>query len=143
MPRLDVSHMPLAVQWLALLAALGGVVTWGVLLFTPAPQHGSEPSPVAKEAATEGAAAQWFAQTPPRLEIKVSGLLATSQGAVAILSINDAPAQAYLVGDILSRGASLQAIEADAVVVEQAGTQLRVAMADLPTGLQMPSLVKP
>ncbi|GLZ23999.1 hypothetical protein Pstu01_06690 [Stutzerimonas stutzeri] len=143
MPRLDVSQIPLAVQWLALLAALAGVATWAVLLATPAPQHRPEPAPATKGAVTEGAAAQWFAQTPPRLDIKVSGLLATSQGAVAILAINDAPAQAYLVGDTLARGASLQAIESDAVVVEQAGTQLRVAMPGLPDALQLPSLVKP
>ncbi|WP_313054854.1 type II secretion system protein N [Pseudomonas lopnurensis] len=143
MPRLDVSHMPLAVQWLALLAALAGVVAWAILLATPAPQHHPEPSPATQGAATEGAAAQWFAQTPPRLDITVSGLLATSQGAVAILAINDAPAQAYRVGDTLARGARLRAIESDAVVVEQAGTQLRVAMTDLPDALQLPSLVKP
>jgi len=143
MLRLDVSQIPLAVQWLALLAALAGVATWAVLLVTPAPQHRPEPAPATKGVVTEGAAAQWFAQTPPRLDIKVSGLLATSQGAVAILAINDAPAQAYLVGDTLARGASLQAIESDAVVVEQAGTQLRVAMPGLPDALQLPSLVKP
>jgi len=135
--------MPLAVQWLALLAALGGVVAWAILLATPAPQHQPEPSSATPGAATEGPAAQWFAQTPPRMDITVSGLLATTQGAVAILSVNDAPAQAYRIGDTLVRGANLQAIEANAVVVEQAGMQLRVAITELPTAPQMPSLVRP
>ena len=48
--------------------------------------------------------------------------------AIAILSVNGAPAQAYREGEVLARAAKVRRIEADAVLIEQNGEVRRVAM---------------
>lgn len=136
------TYLPRILQWLALAAALIGVVIWARLLAAPAMPAPSEALVVQAAPAETSAAAAWFDSIAPRLDIAISGLMATDEGAVAILSINDGPAKAYLVGEQLGREARLTAIEQNAVVVEQAGESQRVVIAALPNSLRMPDLTR-
>ena len=136
------TYLPRILQWLALVGALIGAGFWTRLLAMPAAPVTLE-APIAQAAPVEtSAAAAWFDSLAPRLDIAISGLMATDEGAVAILSVNDGPAKAYLVGEQLGREARLTAIEQNAVVVEQAGESQRVVIAALPNSLHMPDLTR-
>ncbi len=129
------------VQAAAVLATLAGLVTWGALLGNSAPMQAQASSePLTPVAATGREAAQWFASSASSLDIKLSGLLASPRGAVAILSIDDAPPRAFLAGEQLGEGVHLRGIEGDAVVIERAGTESRLPIARLPASVELPSL---
>jgi len=129
------------VQGVALLATLVGVAVWGTVLNATLPTHAqasSEPLPAV--AASGQGAAQWFASSAHSVQITLSGLLASPQGAVAILSVDDAPPRAFLANEQLAEGVHLRRIEGDAVVIERGGSQSRLAMARLPLPVALPSL---
>lgn len=129
------------VQVLAVLATLAGIVVWGTLLnaTVPAPaQASSEPLPTAV-AKGEGAA-QWFASSARNVQITLSGLLASPEGAVAILSVDDEPPRAFLANEQITEGVHLRRIEGDAVVIERGGSESRLAIAELPVPIELPSL---
>lgn len=133
---------PQLVQGAALLAALAGLATWGTLLWTPTPQ----PVPAAMQqtlSAPPAPAGQWFANLPAQVDISLSGLLAGSAGAVAIVSLNGGAPQAVRVGEQLAQGVQLVAIEADALVIERAGERSRIGIARLPEGPALPRLIRP
>lgn len=133
---------PQLVQALALVAALAGVVTWSSLLLTPAESRTPDVAPQVLAARSDNPALQWFSNQPVRLEIKVAGLLASPRGAVAILSLNDAPPRAFLVGERLAQGVQLLGIEGDGVVIEQGGERQRVNISTLPQPPQLPVLTR-
>jgi general secretion pathway protein C len=136
--RLDPATL---VQAVAVLASVAGLVTWGFLLNDSAPvQAQANGEPLPPLAATGQAAAQWFASSSQNLDIKLSGLLAGPHGAVAILSIEDSPPRAFRAGEPLGEGVRLRGIEADAVIIERAGTESRLSMARLPVPVALPSL---
>lgn len=133
---------PQWVQGAALLAALAGLATWGTVLRAPV---GQAVVPTQEQAlpAPPAAAGQWFANVPAQVEISLSGLLAGSAGAVAIVSLNGAAPQAVRVGEQLAQGVRLVAIEADALVIERAGERSRISIARLPEGPALPRLTRP
>ena len=131
------------VQALALLAALAGVVVWTPLLLTSAESHTPQASPQALAARSESPALQWFGNAPSALQVKVTGVLAGARGAVAILSLNDGPPRSFLVGERLSPGVRLTAIEGSAVELERGGERVRVNLDKLPDGPALPRLTRP
>ena len=122
-PRFSPAH---GVQIVALLAALAGVVIWTPLLLTPAESHTPQAAPQVLAARSDNPALQWFSNAPTALQVKVSGVLAGARGAVAILSLNDGPPRSFLLGEHLSPGVRLTAIEGDGVEIERGGEKLRV-----------------
>lgn len=131
------------VQALALLAALAGVVIWTPLLLTSAESHTPQASPQALAARSENPALHWFGNAPSALQVKVTGVLAGARGAVAILSLNDGPPRSFLVGERLSPGVRLTAIEGSAVELERGGEKVRVNLDKLPDGPALPRLTRP
>lgn len=131
------------VQALALLAALAGGVIWTPLLLTSAESHTPQASPQTLAARSENPALQWFANAPSALQVKVTGVLAGARGAVAILSLNDGPPRSFLVGERLSPGVRLTAIEGSAVELERGGEKVRVNLDKLPDGPALPRLTRP
>lgn len=91
---------PQMVQALALLAALVGVATWSSLLLTSAESHTPSAAPQLLAARSDSPALQWFSNQTAPVDIKVSGVMAGSRGAVAILSLNDGPPRSFLQGDL-------------------------------------------
>jgi len=133
----------LGVQALALLAALAGVVVWTPLLLTSAESHTPQATPQALAARSDNPALQWFSHAATAPQIKVTGVLAGARGAVAILSLNDGPPRSFLLGERLSPGVRLTAIEGDGVEIEHAGERVRVNLDKLPDGPALPLLTRP
>lgn len=134
---------PQLLQATALLATLAGVVLWSSLLLTQAESHTPIVQPQVLAERSDSPALQWFSNQPLALDIKVSGVMAGARGAVAILSLNDGPPRSFLVGERLSQGVRLAAIEGDAVVIERGTEQTRLKLSTLPDSLALPRLTRP
>tara|TARA_R110002051_G_scaffold144694_1_gene217517 strand:+ start:47784 stop:48080 length:297 start_codon:yes stop_codon:yes gene_type:complete len=78
------------------------------------------------------AMAGWFGSEPVRLDVAVIGLVRKQDRAVAVLSVNGAPAQAYMPGESLMTDVVLTSIESDGVMVERAGVASRIAAPTMP-----------
>lgn len=120
------------VHAVGLLLVVAGVATWARVLYKPAP-----PTPVARVQATQAdpaadALAMWFGPGELRANIAVKGLIKSADQGVVVLAVNDAPARPYQVGETLARSVTLKAIEADAVVIDKAGTTERIAAPAIP-----------
>jgi general secretion pathway protein C len=131
------------VQAFALLAALVGVATWSSLLLTSAESHTPAAAPQLLAARSDSPALQWFSNQTAPMDIKVSGVMAGSRGAVAILSLNDGPPRSFLQGEKVGPGMKLVAVEGDGVVIEQGGERVRLGVERLGEGVEMPRLVRP
>ena len=131
------------VQALALLAALAGVVVWTPLLLTSAESNTPQATPQALAARSDNPALQWFSTVAAAPQVKVTGVLAGARGAVAILSLNGGPPRSFLLGERLSPGVRLTAIEGDGVEIEHAGEKVRVHLDKLPDGPALPTLTRP
>ncbi|WP_426206473.1 type II secretion system protein N [Pseudomonas sp. TWP3-1] len=134
---------PQMLQAAALLAALVGIATWSSLLLTTAESRTPDAAPQLLVARSDSPALQWFSNETAPVEIKVSGVMAGSRGAVAILSLNDGPPMSFLQGERVSAGVRLVAVEGDAVVIEQGGEKVRLEVEMLAEGVEMPRLVRP
>ncbi|WP_395602669.1 type II secretion system protein N [Pseudomonas sp. A1230] len=134
---------PQMVQALALLAALVGVAIWSSLLLTSAESHTPAAAPQLLAARSDSPALQWFSSQTAPVDIKVSGVMAGSRGAVAILSLNDGPPRSFLQGEKVGPGVKLVAVEGDGVVIEQGGERVRLGVERLVEGVEMPRLVRP
>jgi general secretion pathway protein C len=134
---------PQMVQALALLAALVGVATWSSLLLTSAESHTPAAAPQLLAARSDSPALQWFSNQTAPMDIKVSGVMAGSRGAVAILSLNDGPPRSFLQGEKVGPGVKLVAVEGDGVVIEQGGERIRLGVERLGDGVVLPSLIRP
>ena len=134
---------PQMVQTLALLAALVGVATWSSLLLTSAESHTPAAAPQLLAARSDSPALQWFSNQTTPVDIKVSGVMAGSRGAVAILSLNDGPPRSFLQGEKVGPGVKLVAVEGDGVVIEQGGERVRLGVERLGDGVVMPRLTRP
>lgn len=130
-----------SIQFLGLLAALAGLVFWSWLLLTPAASQNVAPQAVVVPE-RESPAAQWFANMPAKVEIKVSGVMAGSRGAVAILSLNDGPPRSYKAGERVAQGVRLLAIEDDGVLLEHGSEQRHLAVSKLPDLPFLPVLTR-
>lgn len=134
---------PQTVQALALFAALSGAVVWSALLLTSAESRAPSVAPSAPAQPPDNPALQWFANQPAHVDIKVSGVMAAGRGAVAILSLNDGPARSFLVGERLSPGVRLVAIEEDGVIIERGTEQLTLKVNKLSDSLMLPAMTRP
>ncbi|WP_445178575.1 type II secretion system protein N [Pseudomonas sp. McL0111] len=134
---------PQMIQAAAMLAALAGVATWSSLLLTSAESHTPAAAPQLLAARSDSPALQWFSNQTAPVDIKVSGVMAGSRGAVAILSLNDGPPRSFLQGERVSPGVKLLAVEGDGVVIEQGGEQRRLVLDRLPEGPVLPRLTRP
>ena len=123
-PRITVSSN-LLLQGLGVLAAVAGVFVWGCVLLLSAPPASSV-EPGSTQAMGDAPAARWFADIPVQVDIKVSGVMVGSQGAVAIISLDGGPARAVRSGEEIARGVRLVVIEADGLLIERAGQRSRV-----------------
>ena len=94
-------------------------------------------------ARSDSPALQWFSNQTAPMDIKVSGVMAGSRGAVAILSLNDGPPRSFLQGERVGPGVKLVAVEGDGVVIEQGGERVRLGVERLGEGVEMPRLVRP
>ncbi|MEX5668940.1 type II secretion system protein N, partial [Pseudomonas neuropathica] len=90
---------PQMIQALALLAALVGVATWSSLLLTSAESHTPAAAPQLLAARSDSPALQWFSNQTAPMDIKVSGVMAGSRGAVAIRRLNDVAPRSFLQGE--------------------------------------------
>lgn len=138
--RLSAAHV---VQWAALLAALAGVLVWSSVFLTPAQSRTPATESTAAAARSDNPALQWFSSQPVAVDIKVSGVMAGRRGSVAILSLNDGPPRSFLVGERLSQGVRLVAIEADTVVIERGTERSRFNISTLPQAPELPRLIRP
>ncbi|MCU0121714.1 general secretion pathway protein GspC [Pseudomonas sp. B2M1-30] len=134
---------PQMIQGLGLLAALAGVAVWSSLLLTSAESHTPAAAPQLLAARSDSPALQWFSNQTAPVQIKVSGVMAGSRGAVAILSLNDGPPLSFLQGERVSPGVKLVAVEGGGVVIEQGGERVRLEVERLGEGVEMPRLVRP
>ncbi|MFJ5239611.1 type II secretion system protein N [Pseudomonas neuropathica] len=134
---------PQMIQALALLAALVGVATWSSLLLTSAESHTPAAAPQLLAARSDSPALQWFSNQTAPVDIKVSGVMAGSRGAVAILSLNDGPPRSFLQGEKVGPGVKLVAVEGDGVVIEQGGERVRLGVERLGDGVVLPRLTRP
>jgi len=134
---------PQTVQALALLAALVGVATWSSLLLTSAESHTPPAPPQMLAARSDSPALQWFSNQTAPVDIKVSGVMARSRGAVAIVSLNDGPPRSFLQGERVGPGVKLVTVEGDGVVIEQGGERVRLGVERLGEGPILPSLMRP
>lgn len=133
---------PQLVQSIALLAALAGVVTWSSLLLTSAESRTPDAAPQLIAARSDNPALQWFSNQPAAVDIKVSGVMAGSRGAVAILSLNGGAPRSFLVGESVSHGAKVVAIEGNAVVIERGAEKNRIELSKLPDSPFLSDLLK-
>ncbi|PQP04090.1 general secretion pathway protein GspC [Pseudomonas frederiksbergensis] len=131
------------VQAVALLATLAGVVIWSSLLLTSAESRTPDAAPQLIAERSNNPALQWFSNQPAPVDIKVGGVLASRRGAVAILSLNDGPPRSFLVGERVSQGVKVVAIEGDAVVIERGTEQTRLVLDKLPESPFLPVLTQP
>ncbi|WP_339508446.1 type II secretion system protein N [Pseudomonas sp. RL_35y_Pfl2_P42] len=134
---------PQMVQAVALLAALVGVATWSSLLLTTAESHTPPAAPQLLAVRSDSPALQWFSNQTAPVDIKVSGVMASSRGAVAILSLNDGPPRSFLQGEKVGPGVKLVAVEGDGVVIEQGGERVRLGVERLVEGPVLPKLTRP
>ncbi|KQB28288.1 general secretion pathway protein C [Pseudomonas paraeruginosa] len=128
-PRID---LPRLVQLVAVLALLAGLLFWGYLLLAPIPGVVQAEVGAAPPVSSEEPAQRWFAAPSSEIEVSLAGLIGGGPAAIAILSVNGAPLQAYREGEALGRAAKVRRIEADAVLIEQNGEVRRVVMPRLP-----------
>lgn len=122
---------------------LAGLGVWSSLLLTSAESSvplTQNPLPTVR---VDTPALQWFSNQTAVVDIKVSGVMTGAHGAVAILSLNDAAPRGFLVGERLSQGVRLVAIERDAVVIERGIERTRFKVSTLPDGPVLPRLLKP
>lgn len=138
--RFTLAH---GVQALGVLAALAGVAVWTPLLLTSAESHTPQATPQALAARSDSPALQWFSNAPTAVQIKVSGVLAGARGAVAILSLNDGPPRSFLLGERVSPGVRLTAIEGDGVEIERGGEKQRVHLDKLAPAPELAPLTRP
>lgn len=98
MPRID---PPRLVQFAAVLAILAGLLFWGYLLLAPIPGVVQAEVADVPPPSGEDAAQRWFAAPSGEVEVQLAGLISGGPAAIAILSVNGAPAQAYREGEVL------------------------------------------
>ncbi|UVH57837.1 hypothetical protein NWF24_00075 [Variovorax paradoxus] len=116
-----------AVHAAGLLLVVAGVATWARLLPQPAAPAPAPPVQAADADPTAGALAAWFGPGEVRANIVVKGLIRGDDHGVAVLSVNDAAPRPYRSGETLGKSVTLTSIEADAVVIDKAGTSQRIA----------------
>lgn len=132
----------LLLQGLGALLGVAGLLTWASVLLKPAPAA-ARPEPAAAVAMGDTPAGRWFADIPQQVQIKVSGVMAGSRGAVAIVSLDGGPPRAVRSGEQLARGVRLVAIEGRGLLIERAGERSRIEVPVLAQASFWGDLVQP
>lgn len=120
---------PRLVSLTGAVALISGLAWWGWRLAEPLSQ-----APVASVAAPAGGdngaahVATWLSPGPAKLDVRVAGVLAGDGRGVAVLSVDGGAPQAYAIGDRLTRSARLVGIDAQALIVEHGGRQVRLPL---------------
>lgn len=111
------------------LVVVSGLCFWGIKLFVSpnaVEQKAMIDAPITDP--TGDAVAAWLGPGDVRLNVAVLGLARRNDRAVALLSINDAAPQSYMVGESLMPDVTLRAVEVDGVVLDRAGRAIRIAV---------------
>lgn len=125
------------VHIVGVLLVTSGLCFWGIKLFTSSTEQEQKTLSSSHIADPAGeAVAAWLGPGDIRLNVEVLGLARRHDRAVALLSINDAAPQSYMVGESLLPEVTLRAIEVDAVVLDRAGREIRISA---PTWPQPPA----
>ncbi|QTF08711.1 hypothetical protein HC231_12965 [Brenneria izadpanahii] len=118
---------------LGLCAAGAAICFWVYVLRSPGEPAAQPADSMARADDPAGAAvAGWFEPGQVRLNIAVQGLILRHDRAVALLAINGAAPRAYIEGEELLRGVTLDVIDAAGVTIGQADGTLRLAAPALP-----------
>lgn len=120
---------PRLVSLVGALALISGLAWWGWRLAEPLSQ--APTAPVAAPARGDNGAANvsvWLSPGPAKLDVRVAGVLAGDGRGVAVLSVDGGAPQAYAIGDRLTRSARLVGIDAQALIVEHGGRQVRLPL---------------
>ncbi|MEC5319233.1 hypothetical protein VSX61_09805 [Brenneria populi subsp. brevivirga] len=113
---------------LGLCAAVAGIGFWAYMLHQPAAQTTTRvdaAGPAADPAG--GAVAQWLGPGRIRMDIVVVGLILRRDRAVAVLAVNGAAPKAYMAGEELALGVTLDAIDATGVTLGRSDGAVRIA----------------
>ncbi|WP_251864152.1 general secretion pathway protein GspC [Achromobacter sp. Marseille-Q4962] len=134
LPRPRLPDGPRAARACACLALAAGLGVWGAIL--PAPSPGLPPPALgapAPRAADNGAVALWFGKDQAiSTQISVLGVIAAGPEGAAVLSVDGGPPVAVRAGAEAAPGIVLRRVAPDAVLVEQAGRQSRLAAPEAP-----------
>ncbi|OVZ68980.1 general secretion pathway protein C, partial [Pseudomonas aeruginosa] len=117
MPRID---PPRLVQFAAVLAILAGLLFWGYLLLAPIPGVVQADVADVPPPSGEDAAQRWFAAPSGEVEVQLAGLISGGPAAIAILSVNGAPAPAHPEGAVLDRTAKVRGVRGATVRARRA-----------------------
>ncbi len=136
------ASLPVLSQQAAQLALAVGIGVWGAIVLAPTPSIvppglTAAPPPQGDTAAV----ARWFGPTPASLKVAVAGLIASDKRGAALLQIDNGPVQAWRVGQTLTSGVTLTAVERDGVILDVDGDLQRVA-APTERPLASPGLVR-
>jgi general secretion pathway protein C len=134
--------LPQLLHGLGIAATLGGIGFWGWMLLEPLPDITTSVSPPADstqagmtvEAATN-TFSRWFDPAAARVDIRVLGLMRGDDRQAVMLAVNGAAPQVHSPGEQLGPSTTLMAIEADAIIVDQAGTHRRIPIASRSPGV--------
>ncbi|QOC23355.1 hypothetical protein IC757_04200 [Wenzhouxiangella sp. AB-CW3] len=155
--------MPISPTWsgrlaLALAALLALMIVWSVVrlgwMLVDGPEVEPAPLPPVPRAAPQDASDEAFrwalfgdsdtgrrpamVQPPPAtsLSLRLKGVMAAGEGGYAVIADADGEDQVYRVGDELSGGARIEAVEARRVLIERDGQveSLELETAQLPAG---------
>jgi general secretion pathway protein C len=102
------------------------------------------PTPVSATAApaalptdpAAGIVAGWLGPGALRIDIAVLGLAVRDGRAVALLRVNDTPPRAYVVGETLTRGTTLAAIEPAGITIARDGERRQIPAPAVPAALR-------
>ncbi|WP_411882695.1 type II secretion system protein N [Polaromonas sp. YR568] len=113
---------------LGLAAVVAAACFWGYTLRPPKPAPPQvRAAPVVPQDPAARAVAGWLAPGQVRLNVAVVGLIRRHDRAVAVLRVNGAPPRPFMAGETLMRDVTLKSIAPDAVMLERAGTAIRIA----------------
>lgn len=108
------------------------IAVWGYLLFEPLPVPAPPAAAVVPADPSHDKVVQWFVPGPLKIEVQASGLMWSSERAVAVLSVNGGAPRAYAVGDTLVDSVTVRRIGRDGIEVDKAGEILRIALPEQP-----------
>lgn len=105
-----------------------GVLWSGLRLWQiPQPQTAALSAQSAAADPAASAVAKWLGPGEVRLNVAVQGVMVRRARAVALLSVNEGPAQAYMVGETLLDNVTVREITPQGVTLDRAGKSLHFA----------------
>jgi general secretion pathway protein C len=126
--------LPGVTRTLAILGLAAGLGVWGAILFAPRP---GELPPAVRPAVnrfndTSPAALLFGKNGALKTQVAVTGLISSGAMGAAVLSIDGGPPLAWRAGQEISPGLHLLRVDANAVILDQNGTQATIAIPALP-----------